>query len=150
MAVKSYDYSETGRRRPPQFPVNRVLAALAWLLGCGATYSIVGVLLGNDAPWYIAASTAAIVQALLTACEWRMFVQGKRSEAAIIALGADVICNAAGLYFPMTRIGDSPIGAMLADMTGAAPTVGKIVAAVLAIIFGYLLARAPEFIWQAE
>lgn len=136
------------QRAADEFPFNKLIALVVWLLGVGTTYMAINVLLGPDTPWYISVLTATVVQLVLTAVEYRFF-QGERNEVGVIALCFDVAFNAGGLYDPMTRIGATPVGKALSDAFGVEPTVGKISALILAVVLGYLLARAPEYIWEA-
>lgn len=140
----------TAAERGAELPVAKLLALGVWLISVATTYAVIVVLLGPGAPWYIALVTALVVQMMLTAAEWRMFVDGRRNEVGVIALVADVAVNAGGLYGPMTRIGETSVGAMLSSISGAAPSVGPIAAGVLAALAGYVLARAPEYIWRGE
>ena len=142
MATKTYSAN------PNDFPFNKLIALVVWLLGVATTYMAIGVLLGSDTPWHVSMLAAVVVQIVLTAVEYRFF-QGERNEVGVIALCFDVAFNAGGLYDPMTRIGATPVGKALADVFTLQPTVGKVSALVLALILGYLLARAPEYIWES-
>ena len=131
-------------------PVNKLIAGVLWLVGVWATYASIVLLFGaTPPPWYVPLLTALAVQAGLTATE-RHFFNGNRNEIGIIALVIDVLFNAGGLYTPMSRIGMTPPGRMLADVFGASAEVGKLSALALAIGIGYALARAPEFLWDAD
>ena len=50
MAVQSRDIGV-------DLPINKIIAALMWLVGVGTTYAAIAVLLG-DAPWYIAVASS--------------------------------------------------------------------------------------------
>ena len=142
MAVQSRDIGV-------DLPINKIIAALMWLVGVGTTYAAIAVLLG-DAPWYIAVASSLAMQAGLTAVEYKFYNGGQKNEVGLIALFIDVAFNAGGLYGPMSRIGATPTGNALSDAFGVAPNVGKIAALVLAVVIGYLLARAPEYIWESD
>lgn len=130
-------------------PISKMIAGVLWLVGVAATYASIVILIG-DAPWYVTVGTALAVQAGLTAIEYTFYNGGTKNEVGVIAIVFDVAFNAGGLYGPMSRIGATPTGGALSDAFGVAPSVGKIAALVLAVIIGYLLARAPEYIWESE
>lgn len=133
-----------------EFPVMKVIAIVAWVAGLSTTHMAIAALLGAPVPWYIAFGSAIVAQIVITALEYLFFnVKSARNEVGAIALIFDVAFNAGGLYDPMTRIGATPIGHAIADSIGVQPTVGKIAALIIAGIIGYLLARAPEYLWQA-
>jgi hypothetical protein len=137
------------KRTRTDIPINRAIAVALWLVGAGTTYAFIAPLIGAGAPWYIAGITALVLQGALTATEWRFF-NVQRAPLGLAALVLDVLLNAGGLFAPMTRIGQTPTGQMIAQAFSVTPEVSAITAFALAILGGLFLARAPEVIWAND
>ena len=134
--------------RPPRLTPYRAVAIGLWLAGAWTTYLLIDRMVAGQA-WYTSAIEALIIQAFLTVLEspaWR----GKAGPVNIAAVAIDTLANAGGI-FPFTqRIGETPPAQMFIQAFHLDGTISPIVAVLLAIALGYILAAGPESIWRWE
>jgi hypothetical protein len=133
--------------RAPRLSPSQAAAVIVWLAGAASTYLFIAAAL-PDAPAWLAALVAGAVQIVLTVGE-RGITRGRLSFVSIVSIAFDTLLNAGGLYGPMQRLDSTPVGVMLADVTGSASG-GGMVTLGLCILLGALIAMAPEELWRRK
>lgn len=147
----TYDPRGMRSRRLPTLDAmsgNRIAACIMWLLGVVATSLLFRTFLVN-APWFVPALAALVMQALLTWFE-RPVWRGKASSIGIAGLIIDVLLNAGGIYPYARRLGETPMGQMIADVLNSNAIVGPIGATIVSVLVGFLIAAAPEELWNRK
>lgn len=136
--------SETLRRRAPG--LNKPIAALLWGLACITTYQLVQVLGPNLRMEYMIG--AAVLSQLVFTWLERPVLGGKPNRISSAALFFDTLINAGGIFPMALRAADTPPALMLVAAFKLAPGISPIAGTLLALVFGFLLAAAPEAIWH--
>lgn len=167
MAVRTNDYKEPPRHkagdllddllaqpydpRPirapalPRISHGKIAAGLAWLGACYTTYLAV-VSLQPGTPTQIAIAVALVLQFVLTAAE-RPLLRGRPDLFTGAVLVLDAAINAGGIYPALKNIGRTPTAAMLTDV-GVAASMDVWPAVIVALLFGAIIAAAPEALWR--
>lgn len=122
----------------------KVIAVVVWGIGTYATYEFIGALVGaaDWVPW-----AAIVVQAGLTFLEspiWR----GRGGFVQYAGLGLDVFTNVGGLYVMMTNLDSTQSYKALVSAASISGEINPMVALLLSIVAGTLLAAAPEALWR--
>lgn len=124
---------------------NHVAAGIIWWIACVTTWQFVASLGVRDL--LIAVPLAILGQALLTVVE-HPFWGRRRDAVAGVAVIADTMINAGGVWPWMSRLDQTPPWRMLAEGLQLAPGLAIVPALVLSLVFGYVLAAAPERVWK--
>lgn len=126
------------------FHENRIAAVVIWCLACMTTWQFL-VALGLDR--WAAIPSAILAQALFTILERPWWGRGRDTVAGMAVL-ADTLINAGGVWPWMSRLDQTPPWQMLADALQLAPGLAIVPALVLCLTFGYVLAAAPERLFK--
>lgn len=135
-------------------PWNRIAAGAAWLGGVATTYLFFQAAMPELGAW-IAIAIAVVLQWILTLAErplWRALLKrggGRLAGVALIVTFFDGLLNAAGIYPFASRLGQTDLGLMLAEVFGLQATVGSPTAFVVAFLAGLLVASLPEALWES-
>lgn len=133
--------------RRASLPLAKGAAILVWL---GAVYTTFLALASLQAgtPWYITLGMAVATQFVLTVAE-RPILNGRPSWFTGGVLLIDALVNAGGVFPLLRNIGQTPT-AQMAAAGGVAPEVGMAPAILLSVIFGLIIAAAPEALWRMK
>jgi hypothetical protein len=132
---------------------NKVAAVVAWLGGTFTTY----LFFASVAPELhslIALGIAALAQWVLTMAErplWRFLLRRKGGRFVLMAFIVtlfDGLLNAAGIYPHTSRLAQTSLGRMLAEVFNVAPTMDTRSAFIVAFFFGVVIAGLPEALWE--
>lgn len=152
MAVRSQELqngkvAEAEKPRPSNNrPLNRFIAVFAWLVGAAATWlGLTSFLPG--APWWMPLVVAVATQGFLTVAQ-RAIWRGHPSMVSFAALLIDVALNAGGIFPYAQRVGETPTAKMIITTFGGSGQVGAITAMIVAVGLGFLIAAAPEELWN--
>jgi hypothetical protein len=136
--------SEPVQRTAPG--LNKPIAALLWGLACLTTYQLVQVLRPELRLEYTIA--AAIVSQVVFTWLERPVLGGRPNHISTAALVLDTLINAGGIFPMALRAAETPPAQMLIAAFKLAPGMSPAAGAVLALVFGFLLAAAPEAVWH--
>lgn len=125
----------------------KVAAGLVWLGAVYTTYLAVSALQA-DTPWFIMLPVAAAIQYVLTMAE-KPVLQGKIGIFTVVVLLIDGVINAGGLFPMLRNVGQTPT-AQMAAAGGVASDVGSMPAILLSLLFGLIIAAAPEALWKMK
>lgn len=123
----------------------RLVALLLWALAVVTTYQFVASFVAVESTTLIA--IAIVMQVVLTVCEGP-FLRGMRDVVSMPAILIDTAINAAGIWIWVGNIDQSNVWRMVADVTGTSGGLNQWTAFLLAVLFGYFLAAAPEKVWR--
>jgi hypothetical protein len=130
----------------PSLGFNRIVAIFLWGLACVTTYQLVRVV-RPDVQGYALIGVAIAAQVVFTWLE-RPTLVGKPNKISFAVLFIDTLINAGGIYPMALRAPETPPAQMLISAFGLAPTMSPLGGALLALLFGFLLAAAPEAVWR--
>jgi hypothetical protein len=144
--------SEPLTRAP--FAWSRIASAVAWLGGVVTTYLFFNHAM-PELPIVYSAVAAALVQWTLTLAErplWRFLL--KRSGGRMAAVGTvitliDAMLNAAGIYPFTSRLAQTDLGRMLAEVFGVQAAMSAQPSFFVAFLIGLLVASLPEALWES-
>lgn len=135
------------KRTPlPRLSLNRPIAILLWGIACITTYQLIQVLRPDLALGYTIAA-AVVCQVVFTWLE-RPVLGGKPNKISSATLLIDTLINAGGIFPMALRAAETPPAQMLIAALKLAPEMSPGGGALLALIFGFLLAAAPEAVWH--
>lgn len=133
---------------------SKIAAVVAWLGGVFTTYLFVHVAM-PELPVIIAIIVAAVGQWTLTLAErplWRALLKrsgGRMAGVAIVVTIIDALLNAAGVYPFTSRLAQTDMGRMLAEVFGVQAAMGTRAAFLVAFLIGLLVASLPEALWES-
>jgi hypothetical protein len=126
--------------------INKVIAAILWVLACVTTYQLIRVVRPDISGWLLVA-VAVGAQVVFTAME-RPTLIGKPNRISLAVLLVDTFINAGGIYPMALRMPETPPAQMLISAFNLSPTMSPFGGALLAIFLGFLLAASPEAVWR--
>lgn len=140
----------------PRIAVNwqKIAGIVAWLAGVFTTY-LFFIAAMPELGQLSALTAAAIVQGVLTMAErplWRWILKrpgGKFAGVAAIVTGIDALFNAAGVYPFTSRLAQTDLGHMLAEVFNVQAAVSAQPSFLIAFLIGLLLASLPEALWES-
>lgn len=146
----------TTTTRPQQLNIswNKIGAGIAWLGGVFTTYLFFHAAM-PELPLFVAAIGALLVQGLLTLAErplWRWLLKrpgGKFAGVAIIVTLIDTLFNAAGIYPFTSRLAQTQLGVMLAEVFGVQAAISAQPSFLVSFLIGLLVASLPEALWES-
>lgn len=144
--VRSQDLPSRGTPRPPRLSMNKPISILLWGIACVTTYQLVSVLNPMLRREY-AIAVAIITQIVFTWLE-RPVLGGRPNKISFAAIVIDTLINAGGIYPMALRAGATPPAQMLIAALKLSPEISPMGGALLALVFGFLLAAAPEAVWR--
>lgn len=126
--------------------VNRPIAVIIWLLACVTTWQLIAAVTdGMD--WRYQIGMGVLLQVIFTALE-RPMLNGKPNKVSGIVLLLDTLINAGGIYPFALRVSATPTAQMITTAFNMSSAVSPMAAFLLALLFGFLLAAAPEAVWR--
>jgi hypothetical protein len=126
--------------------VNKAVASLTWLAAVYTTYLFLVALGVTPGAWGL--TSAVLAQGMLTWLEGPVW-QRKFGDIGVFAVVVDTLVNAGGLWPYIRNIDQTPTWAMFQELGAAGGDMNAIVAGFLALMIGYVLAKAPETIWRS-
>jgi hypothetical protein len=133
--------------RGRHWPLAKIAAVLVWFGAVYTTYLALASLQAGT-PWFITLGMAAATQFVLTVAE-RPILNGRPSWFTGGVLLIDALVNAGGIFPLLRNVGSTPT-AQMAAAGGVAPDVGNIPAILLSLVFGLIIAAAPEALWRMK
>lgn len=133
--------------RRASFPLAKLAAVLVWFGAVYTTYLALASL-QSGTPWFISLGMAVATQFVLTVAE-RPILNGRPTWFTAGVLIIDALVNAGGLFPLLRNIGKTPTAQMVAA-GGIAPNVDMLPAILLSVIFGLIIAAAPEALWRMK
>jgi len=148
----------TVREQPiPQrrvIPWSRFAAILAWLGGVFTTWLFFHAAM-PELPWIIGVAAAALIQWTLTLAEkplWKYLLKrsgGRLAGVAVVMTLIDALLNAAGIYPFTSRLAQTDLGRMLAEVFGVQAAISAQPSFLVAFLIGLLVASLPEALWES-
>ena len=130
----------------PRLSMNKPIAIFLWAVACVTTYQLVQALRPDlELRMLIAAAIGA--QVLFTWLE-KPVLRGKPNKISSAVLLLDTLTNAGGIFPMALRAPETPPAQMLIAAFHLAPTMPPLGALLLSLVFGFLLAAAPEAVWR--
>jgi hypothetical protein len=124
----------------------RIASCILWLCAVTTTHMfLVGLLPAT--PVGTVWLAAAALQLILTILQSE-FWSGQSGYVSTFAVMFDTGINAAGIWPYIQNLDRTNVWYMIAELTGLGGTMSPLVAGLLAIIIGYVLAAAPEIVWR--
>lgn len=133
---------------------NRIAAIAAWLGGVFTTYLFFHAAM-PELPNFIALAAAALVQWTLTLAErplWRFLLKrsgGRLAGVGVIITLIDAMLNAAGVYPFTSRLAQTDLGRMLAEVFNVQAAMSAQPSFLVAFLIGLLVASLPEALWES-
>lgn len=125
---------------------NKLIAVLLWALACVTTYQLIRSIRPDITGWVLIA-VAVGAQVVFTWME-RPVLIGKPNRISAIVILFDTLINAGGVYPMALRAPETPPAQMIIHAFNLAPTMSPVGGALLALVFGFLLAASPEAVWH--
>lgn len=126
--------------------VNRLIAAILWVLACITTWQLVAAVTPGAVWWFQVAAGVAF-QAIFTALE-RPILRGRPNKVSGTVLLVDTLVNAGGIFPFALRMSATPTAQMISTTFSMSPQMTPPAAFAVSVIFGFLLAAAPEAVWR--
>lgn len=136
-----------GKRPAFAFPGGKIASVVAWFGAVYTTYLSVAALQPGT-PLLIATVTALVVQFVFTMAE-RPILRGRPGAFTLIVFLLDALINAGGIFPALRNIGNSPTAQMIAA-AGTPANVASWPAILIALVFGAIIAVAPEALWRMK
>ncbi len=133
---------------------NKIAAIVAWFGGVLTTYLFFHSAM-PELPLFVAALGATVIQGLLTLAErplWRWILKrsgGRFAGVAVIVTLIDALFNAAGIYPFTSRLAQTQLGTMLAEVFGVQAAMTAQPSFLIAFLLGLLVASLPEALWES-
>ena len=128
------------------FSLNKPIAVFLWAVACITTYQLAGAL-RPDLGLRVLIGVAIGVQIVFTWLE-KPVLRGKPNKISSAVLLLDTITNAGGIFPMAMRAPETPAAQMLIAAFNLSPSISPLGAALLSLVFGFLLAAAPEAVWR--
>lgn len=135
-------------------PWSKIAAIAAWLGGVFTTYLFFHAAM-PELPLLVAAGAAGLVQWTMTLAEkplWRALLKrsdGRMAGVAIVITLLDALLNAAGVYPFTSRLAQTDLGRMLAEVFGVQAAMSAQPSFLVAFLIGLLVASLPEALWES-
>ena len=135
-------------------PWSKTATIAAWLGGVFTTYLFFHAAM-PELPRLIAAAAAGLVQWTLTLAErplWRFLLKrsgGRMAGVAVVVTLIDTLLNAAGIYPFTSRLAQTDLGRMLAEVFGVQAAMSAQPSFLVAFLIGLLVASLPEALWES-
>lgn len=135
-------------------PWSRIASIAAWLGGVFTTYLFFHAAM-PELPSIFALAAAGLVQWTLTLAErplWRFLLKrsgGKMAGVAVVITLIDTLLNAAGIYPFTSRLAQTDLGRMLADVFHVQAAMSAEPSFLIAFLIGLLVASLPEALWES-
>lgn len=135
-------------------PWSKTAAIAAWLGGVFTTYLFFHAAM-PELPNLVALAAATLVQWTLTLAErplWRFLLKrsgGRMAGVAIVITLLDALLNAAGVYPFTSRLAQTDLGRMLAEVFGVQAAMSAQPSFLVAFLIGLLVASLPEALWES-
>ncbi len=133
---------------------SKFASAAAWIGGVFTTYLFFHAAMPELSP-FIAVGAAALVQWTLTLAErplWRFLLKrsgGKMAGVAVVITLVDTLLNAAGVYPFTSRLAQTDLGRMLAEVFNVQAAISAQPSFLVALLIGLLIASLPEALWES-
>lgn len=135
-------------------PWSKIAAIAAWLGGVFTTYLFFHTAM-PELPIFVAVGAAGLVQWTLTLAErplWRFLLKrsgGRMAGVAVVITLIDTLLNAAGVYPFTSRLAQTDLGRMLAEVFGVQAAMSAQPSFFVAFLIGLLVASLPEALWES-
>lgn len=126
--------------------VNQLIAALLWVLACVTTWRLI-VAVTPGMLWYIQVGVGVALQVIFTTLE-RPILRGRPNKVSGTVLIVDTLVNAGGIFPFALRMSATPTAQMISTTFNMSPQMTPPAAFAVSVIFGFLLAAAPEAVWR--
>lgn len=134
-------------RPMPSMPsFNKPVAIILWFLACITTWQLFSAL-APEMDWRWRLGSAVLAQAIFTWME-RPVLRGRPNKMSGVTLLIDTFINAGGIFPFALRVSATPSAQMVSAALKLAPEISPVAAALLSLLFGFLLAAAPEAVWR--
>lgn len=130
----------------PRLSLNKPIAVFLWAVACVTTYQLVQAL-RPDLELRMLIGAAVGAQVLFTWLE-KPVLRGKPNKISSAVLLLDTLTNAGGIFPMALRAPETPPAQMLIAAFHLAPAMPPLGALLLSLVFGFLLAAAPEAVWR--
>jgi len=133
---------------------SKIAAIVAWLAGVFTTWLFFHRAM-PELPVIVGVVAAAGVQWMLTLAEkplWRYVLKrsgGRLAGIAVVMTLLDALLNAAGVYPFTSRLAQTDLGQMLAEVFGVQAAISAQPSFLVAFLIGLLLASLPEALWES-
>lgn len=133
---------------------NKIAAIAAWLGGVFTTFLFLHSAM-PELPLLIAVGAAGLIQWTLTLAErplWRFLLKrsgGRMAGVAIVVTLIDASLNAAGIYPFTSRLAQTDLGKMLAEVFAVQAAMTAQPSFLVAFLIGLLVASLPEALWES-
>jgi hypothetical protein len=133
-------------RRQIDLSVNQPIAIILWVLACITTWQLVAAVTVG-AVWYFQVGAGIVLQAIFTVLE-RPILRGRPNKVSGTVLIVDTLVNAGGIFPFALRMSATPTAQMISATFSLSPQMTPPAAFAVSMIFGFLLAAAPEAVWR--
>lgn len=133
---------------------SKIAATTAWIGGVFTTYLFFHAAM-PELPNIAALVAAGVIQWTLTLAErplWRALLKrsgGKMAGVAIVITLIDAMLNAAGVYPFTSRLAQTDLGRMLAEVFHVQAAMSAEPSFLVAFLIGLLVASLPEALWES-
>ena len=133
---------------------SKIAAIAAWIGGVFTTYLFFHAAM-PELPNLVTLAAATVVQWTLTLAErplWRFLLKrsgGRMAGVAIVITLIDALLNAAGVYPFTSRLAQTDLGRMLAEVFGVQAAMSAQPSFLVAFLIGLLVASLPEALWES-
>lgn len=133
---------------------NKLAAILAWLGGVFTTWLFFRSAM-PELPYIVGIVAAGVIQWTLTLAEkplWRYLLKrsgGRLAGVAVVMTLIDALLNAAGVYPFTSRLAQTDLGRMLAEVFGVQAAMSAQPSFLVAFLIGLLVASLPEALWES-
>lgn len=146
MAVTSRSMGDTESRRPPGPSINQPIAAILWVIACITTWQLIASLT-QGMWWPYQVGSGVLLQVIFTALE-RPILHGRPNKVSGTVLLIDTLVNAGGIFPFAMRMSATPTAQMISTTFNMSPQMTPMAAFAVSLLFGFLLAAAPEAVWR--
>lgn len=135
-------------------PWSKIASIAAWIGGVFTTYLFFHAAM-PELPNLAALVGAGVIQWTLTLAErplWRALLKrsdGRMAGVAIVITLIDAMLNAAGIYPFTSRLAQTDLGRMLAEVFHVQAAVSAEPSFLVAFLIGLLVASLPEALWES-
>lgn len=126
--------------------VNQPIAAVLWVLACVTTWQLVAAVTPG-AVWFFQVGAGIVLQVIFTTLE-RPVLRGRPNKVSSTVLIVDTLVNAGGIFPFALRMSATPTAQMISTTFNLSPQMTPPAAFAVSLLFGFLLAAAPEAVWR--
>jgi len=136
------------------FGWGKIASVTAWIGGVFTTYLFFHAAM-PELPILFSAVAAALVQWTLTLAErplWKFLLKrggGRLAAIGIVITLIDALLNAAGIYPFTSRLAQTDLGRMLAEVFNVQAAMSAQPSFAVAFLIGLLVASLPEALWES-